>query len=227
MSRRRFAVDVHDERRRRVEHQPAGRHRVEHLLDDLLARGLHQRRASRRHGPPAVRRHPWLYPGAGNGGWGAPRQVGAGFHRLAAASSGAGDFDGDGYPDVLARLPERRAGAVLRQRVRRLAVAAAGGAGLAGLLRGCSPPATSPGTATPTSWPSGTDGTLWEYAGNGVGGWAGQVADRVPAGTRSRSSPAWVQTSSGAQRCSMRPNRHTDTATTQVSTNSPTMPKPT
>ncbi len=39
MSLRRVAVDVHDGRRRRLEQQSAGGHRVEHLLDGRSRRG--------------------------------------------------------------------------------------------------------------------------------------------------------------------------------------------
>lgn len=44
----------------------------------------------------------WLYSGNGAGGWKATRQVGRGWHAMDMLFS-AGDFDGDGHPDVIAR----------------------------------------------------------------------------------------------------------------------------
>ncbi|WP_210481318.1 polysaccharide deacetylase family protein [Naasia sp. SYSU D00948] len=114
----------------------------------------------------------WLYPGAGNGTWAAPQQIGAGFtgyrHIL-----GAGDFDGDGYPDVLGVTAS---GALMlfsgngfggwrsQQQV---------GAGWQNFTDVLSAGDFS-GDGYPDVLAARPDGTLWEYAGNGTGGWAGQ-----------------------------------------------------
>ena len=115
----------------------------------------------------------WLYPGAGNGGWQAARQVGAGFTGWRQIL-GAGDFDGNGYPDVMGVSPTGAlwlfsgngfGGWRLQRQV---------GDGWLPFSRVFSAGDFS-GDGYPDILASRTDGTLWEYAGNGVGGWAGQV----------------------------------------------------
>ncbi|MFJ4225566.1 FG-GAP-like repeat-containing protein [Microbacterium sp. NPDC089695] len=44
----------------------------------------------------------WLYPSTGSGGWGTPVRIGSGWGSLTSIH-GAGDIDGDGAPDVIAR----------------------------------------------------------------------------------------------------------------------------
>jgi peptidoglycan/xylan/chitin deacetylase (PgdA/CDA1 family) len=114
----------------------------------------------------------WLYPGAGNGGWGAPRRVGAGFSGWRQLL-GAGDFDGNGYPDALGVSP---AGA--------LWLFSGNGFGGWASQRQVGdgwlpfPRVFSAGDFTGDGYPdvlaARADGTLWVYAGNGAGGWAGQ-----------------------------------------------------
>ncbi len=43
----------------------------------------------------------WLYPGNGQGGWRAPRQIGSGWQNFTSII-GVGDLNGDGHPDLLA-----------------------------------------------------------------------------------------------------------------------------
>jgi peptidoglycan-N-acetylglucosamine deacetylase len=114
----------------------------------------------------------WLYPGAGGGGWGAPRQVGTGFSGWQPVL-GAGDFDGNGYPDVLGVSPTG-------------AMWLFSGNGFGGwrLQRQIGegwlpfPRVFSAGDFSGDGYPDvlavRSDGTLWEYVGNGAGGWAGQ-----------------------------------------------------
>jgi peptidoglycan/xylan/chitin deacetylase (PgdA/CDA1 family) len=113
----------------------------------------------------------WLYRGAGNGGWGAMTQVGAGFAGYTRIFS-PGDFDGDGYPDVLAVAPSG-------------ALWLFSGNGFGGWRSQRQvgsgwqnfPTVFSAGDFSGDGYPdvlaARSDGTLWEYAGNGRGGWAG------------------------------------------------------
>jgi peptidoglycan/xylan/chitin deacetylase (PgdA/CDA1 family) len=114
----------------------------------------------------------WLYPGNGAGGWLTARQVGAGFTGWRQLL-GAGDFDGDGYPDVLG-------------------VSASGALGLFSgngfgawrsqrqvgdgwqIFSTVFSAGDFSGDFYPDVLAARPDGTLWEYAGNGLGGWAGQ-----------------------------------------------------
>jgi hypothetical protein len=114
----------------------------------------------------------WLYPGAGNGGWGTARQVGAGFTGWRQIL-GAGDFDGTGYPDVLGVSPTG-------------ALWLFSGDGFGGWRSQRQvgdgwlpfPKVFSAGDFSGDGYPdvlaAGSDGRLWEYAGNGTGGWAGR-----------------------------------------------------
>jgi hypothetical protein len=114
----------------------------------------------------------WLYRGAGNGGWGAPTQVGSGFAGYTRIFS-PGDFDGDGYPDVLAVAPSG-------------ALWLFSGDGFGGWRSQRQvgdgwqdyPTVVSAGDFSGDGYPdvlaARFDGTLWEYAGNGTGGWAGR-----------------------------------------------------
>jgi peptidoglycan-N-acetylglucosamine deacetylase len=114
----------------------------------------------------------WLYPGAGGGGWGSPRQVGTGFGGWQQVF-GAGDFDGTGYPDVLGVSPT---GAMW--------LFSGNGSGGWRSQRQVGegwqpfPRVFSAGDFSGDGYPDvlavRSDGTLWEYAGNGTGGWAGQ-----------------------------------------------------
>jgi FG-GAP-like repeat len=120
----------------------------------------------------------WLYRGAGNGGWGATTQVGAGFAGYTHIFP-PGDFDGDGYPDVLAVAPGG-------------ALWLFSGNGFGGWRSQRQvgsgwqdfPTVFSAGDFSGDGYPdvlaARSDGTLWEYAGNGTGGWAGTF--RIGAG---------------------------------------------
>ena len=120
----------------------------------------------------------WLYPGDGRGGWRSWYQVGAGFSGYDQIF-GPGDFDGDGYPDVLAVAPDG-------------ALVLFSGDGFGGWSSQRQvgsgwqvfPRVFSAGDFSGDGYPDvlaeRSDGTLLEYAGNGVGGWAGVF--RVGAG---------------------------------------------
>jgi hypothetical protein len=114
----------------------------------------------------------WLYPGDGGGGWRSWYQVGAGFTGYERIF-GPGDFDGTGYPDVLAVAPsgalmmfsgngfggwrsQRQVGDGWQSFPRVFSAGDFSGDGYSDVLA------------------ERSDGTLWEYAGNGTGGWAGQ-----------------------------------------------------
>jgi peptidoglycan-N-acetylglucosamine deacetylase len=114
----------------------------------------------------------WLYPGAGNGGWGAPRQVGAGFTGYERIF-GAGDFDGDGYADVLAVAPSGALVLFSGNGVGGWRFQREVGSGWQDFPRVFSAGDFS-GDGYPDVLAARADGTLWEYAGNGTGGWAGQ-----------------------------------------------------
>jgi peptidoglycan/xylan/chitin deacetylase (PgdA/CDA1 family) len=114
----------------------------------------------------------WLYPGNGAGGFRAPARVGtgfAGYERIL----GPGDFDGDGYPDVLAVGPDGS-----------LVLFSGNGSGGWRSQRQVGtgwqdfPRVFSAGDFTGDGWPDvlgqRSDGTLQLYVGNGTGGWAGQ-----------------------------------------------------
>ena len=113
----------------------------------------------------------WLYPGDGAGGWRPWFQVGhgfAGYERIVSP----GDFDGDGYPDVLAVAPNgalwlfsgNGSGGFRSQRQ-----VGSGWQGFSALL--------SAGDFTGEGFPDvlalRSDGSLWDYAGNFTGGWTG------------------------------------------------------
>jgi peptidoglycan/xylan/chitin deacetylase (PgdA/CDA1 family) len=114
----------------------------------------------------------WLYPGSGNGGWGTPQQVGAGFTGLERIF-GPGDFDGDGYPDVLAVTPSGALVLFSGNGVGGWRSQRQVGDGWQGFPRVFSAGDFS-GDGYPDVLAVGSDGTLSEYAGNGTGGWAGQ-----------------------------------------------------
>jgi hypothetical protein len=113
----------------------------------------------------------WLYPGNGAGGWRPWFQVGKGFAGYERIFS-PGDFDGDGYPDVLAVAPSgalwlfsgNGSGGWRSQRQV--------GSGWQGV-----PTVFSAGDFTGEGFPDvlalRSDGTLWNYAGNGTGGFTG------------------------------------------------------
>ena len=114
----------------------------------------------------------WLYPGDGAGGWRTSSQVGHGFTGYDRIF-GPGDFDTDGYPDVLAVAPD---GALM--------LFSGNGFGSWRSQRQVGngwqifPRVFSAGDFSGDGYPDvlaeRSDGTLWQYAGNGVGGWAGQ-----------------------------------------------------
>jgi hypothetical protein len=113
----------------------------------------------------------WLYRGNGQGGWLPASQVGVGFAGYERIFS-PGDFDGDGYPDVLAVAPSgalvlfsgNGSGGWRGQRQV--------GAGWQDFPRVFSAGDFS-GDGYPDVLAERSDGTLWEYAGDGTGGWAG------------------------------------------------------
>lgn len=114
----------------------------------------------------------WLYRGNGAGGWLSWSQVGTGFTGYERIF-GAGDFDSDGYPDVLAVAPS---GALVLfsgngfggWRSQRQV-----GEGWQVFSRVFSAGDFS-GDGYPDVLAERPDGTLWDYAGNGAGGWTGQ-----------------------------------------------------
>lgn len=115
----------------------------------------------------------WLYRGNGSGGWLSAGQVGQGFAGYSKLV-GPGDFDGDGYPDVLGVAPNgdlvlfsgNGSGGWRSQR--------AVGNGWGGL-----PAVVSAGDFSGDGMPDllgvWGDGRLWDYEGDFTGGWRGQV----------------------------------------------------
>jgi FG-GAP-like repeat len=115
----------------------------------------------------------WLYSGDGAGGWLSGRQVGQGFAGVSKIL-GPGDFDGDGYNDVMAVVPDgslvlysgNGSGGWRSQR--------AVGTGWGGL-----PAVFAAGDLNGGGYPDvlavSGDGRLWNYEGNFAGGWTGQV----------------------------------------------------
>lgn len=115
----------------------------------------------------------WLYTGDGRGGWISGGQVGQGFAGVTRIF-GPGDFDGDGYPDVMAVAPNgdlmlfsgNGSGGWRSQR--------AVGTGWGGLPAVFSAGDFS-GDGLPDVLGAWGDGRLWDYEGNFAGGWRGQV----------------------------------------------------
>jgi peptidoglycan/xylan/chitin deacetylase (PgdA/CDA1 family) len=114
----------------------------------------------------------WLYPGNGAGGFRAQRQVGAGFAGWRQIL-GPGDFDTDGYPDVLAVSPTGAMWLFSGNGVGGFGPQRQIGDGWQIFSRVFTTGDFS-GDFYPDVLAQRPDGTLWEYAGNGFGGWAGQ-----------------------------------------------------
>jgi hypothetical protein len=115
----------------------------------------------------------WLYPGDGAGGFRAQRQVGTGFAGWRQVL-GPGDFDTDGYPDLLGVSPSGGMWLFSGNGVGGFRAQRQIGTGWQ-IFSTVFSAGDFSGDFYPDVLAARPDGTLWEYAGNGAGGWAGQV----------------------------------------------------